>query len=275
MVEIAEEELLQLISEGKTKNEIADIKGVTYTTVRTRISKIDKIKVQQAELIAKQKVEQQILELIREGKTKKEIGKIYNVAETTIVNWLARIDNQELVKEAKKQGKQSKKNNAGYQIKREKINIDVVKNKLDENTLTKQDIQDFRKQLDRQAHLMSFEEIAVMIKVYIKTNHTSDALKFINSIIRDQDIYNVNIESLLELKDKIIEVKQRQEVKAYLDRGFTTSQIAEITGVMEIKVIQIKRQMDSKELEMWIIKVRTIKLKKISQNHWQASKKMI
>lgn len=117
-----QEEILNLISQGYMKYEIADIKGVTPFTLSVKIKGIDQELLEAAEeegiRVRKQKEQEEILNLIKQGYSQKKIAAIKKMTEATISRKVQEV-NPDLLEAARMEGmKQMKKAREGKRRKK-------------------------------------------------------------------------------------------------------------------------------------------------------------
>ena len=273
-----EEEILELIKNGKTQAEIAEIKGVLFTTISKWVSKIDPQKVEEAKNEAKQKRDKEILELKRDGKKQAEIAEIMGVSSATISKWISQIDPQK-VKEVEDEAKQ-KRNEKILELKRNgkkqaeiaeimgvssatiskwinetkqregkakgiriKLNYTEIKQKLKDHTITQDEIEEYRNYLDDKYDKIELKEVILMSNIYIKTKRTNEAIIFLTVLIENEEMEYLGKERLIEARNATQRIGRIQKAKVLIRENKTTAEIIEKTGLEETEIIRIKNQM--------------------------------
>lgn len=227
------EELLKLIGEGLKQREIAAIKEVSESIVKYWISKIDKNEVKEARRRAK---EERVLKLIGEGLKRREIAAIEQVSESTVEYWISKID-KDKVKKAREKARKVR-NELRRREHKEEARRKKLKQKLDNHTITKKEIIEYRKELDNKHDLIIMDEILLMLNIYIKTKQLSKAISFIDSLVNDENI-KIDKNKLKQLKKQIIRTQKKQEIRRLLAKDLSISAIASKTGIEETEVIKI------------------------------------
>lgn len=222
-----EEEILELIKNGKTQAEIAEIKGVLFTTISKWVSKIDPQKVEEAKNEAKQKRDKEILELKRDGKKQAEIAEIMGVSSATISKWI----NETKQREGKAKGI------------RIKLNYTEIKQKLKDHTITQDEIEEYRNYLDDKYDKIELKEVILMSNIYIKTKRTNEAIIFLTVLIENEEMEYLGKERLIEARNATQRIGRIQKAKVLIRENKTTAEIIEKTGLEETEIIRIKNQM--------------------------------
>ncbi len=262
-----QEKILNLLRDGKTRVEIANIMGVTYGTISKRIRKMDPKEVEKAyqegynkrrqkeiciyekqeekqeekreeEQEEKQEKEQpikakkgnkkqqknqekieeglKILRLRQQGKKQKEIAEIMGVSISTVCVKLRQM--------------------------KAKPNYSQLKQKLKEHTITRDEIDDYRDYLDDKYDKIDIKEVLLMSNMYIKTKRTSEAIKFLNLLIGNEDMEYLGKEKLIEARSETERIGKIQKVRELVKNNRSISEIMVETGLKEIEVIRIRNQ---------------------------------
>ena len=283
MKEIKQEEILELIRQGKSQTEMAGILDVSQPTVSNKINKIDPALVKEAEKEAKRREQEEILELIRQGTSKKEIIGILGVSEPTVYSKINEIDpalveetereaerrEKEKILELMRQGKSKSEvaNTLGVSLatvyKRiNKIDLTLVKEaeeeaerrkqkgaiykKMKEGQLTVSDVKAYRNIVDEKYDRANYSEIVLLINGYIKTKQITEAIRFLNVIINDEGLQCLDIEKIKNLKIKVEQIQKRQMVRRMLRAGKKTSDIMIQTRLRKTEIEAIKEEMEQK-----------------------------
>ena len=283
MKEIKQEEILELIRQGKSQTEMAGILDVSQPTVSNKINKIDPALVKEAEKEAKRREQEEILELIRQGTSKKEIIGILGVSEPTVYSKINEIDpalveetereaerrEKEKILELMRQGKSKSEvaNTLGVSLatvyKRiNKIDLTLVKEaeeeaerrkqkgaiykKMKEGQLTVSDVKAYRNIVDEKYDRANYSEIVLLINGYIKTKQITEAIRFLNVIINDEGLQCLDIEKIKNLKIQVEQIQKRQMVRRMLRAGKKTSDIMIQTRLRKTEIEAIKEEMEQK-----------------------------
>ena len=83
--------------------------------------------------------------------------------------------------------------------------------KLEIGTIRKEDVELYKKQIDYDR--MSYQDIVLLVKLYINTNQVNKALEFINGIINDENMQYFGIEKLNKIKQEIQKIQKEQKVR--------------------------------------------------------------
>lgn len=130
--------------------------------------------------------------------------------------------------------------------KTEQITDKEIKQKLNDHTITQQDIINYRQQLDDKHDSITMEEIVFMINIYIKVMQSSKAISFIDSIINNEEMKKFDKKKLQKIKEQVIAIKKRQEIRRLLGQNIATNVISGKLKVEEAEVIRIKEEMEQK-----------------------------
>lgn len=240
--------ILELLREGKIQINIAEIMGVTSTTISKWINQIDSKRVDEA----KKQGNERILELDQEGKTVEEIAEIVGVSQFAIIRKI----NKMSVKQENQEEKQEKDKkeidemmeapSATISVKvremKSKPNYRQLKQKLKEHTITRGEIDDYRDYLDDKYNKIELKEVILMSNMYIKTKRISEAIKFLNLLIGNEDMEYLGKEKLIEARSETERIGKNQRARELVKNNRSISEIMVETGLKEIEVIRIRNE---------------------------------
>ena len=157
-----------------------------------------------------------ILRLRQQGKKQKEIAEIMGVSISTVCVKLRQM--------------------------KAKPNYSQLKQKLKEHTITRDEIDDYRDYLDDKYDKIDIKEVLLMSNMYIKTKRTSEAIKFLNLLIGNEDMEYLGKEKLIEARSETERIGKIQRVRELVKNNRSISEIMVETGLKEIEVIRIRNQ---------------------------------
>lgn len=219
-----EKQILELIEAGKSQEKIANIMEVSIPTIRSWIKDIEPIKVEKAKSEAKERRQKRILDLKKDGKTLREIAEIMEISVS-------------LVKQTIKANKAQEK----Y--------YNELKQKLDEQTITNEEISAYRNYLDRKYNKIQLKEVLLMVNMYTKSKRINECIEFLNSLIMNEEMRYLGRDKLIEARDEAKRIEKIQIARQLLRENNIKqySEIARMTGLNEIEVIRIKKQMQEEQ----------------------------
>lgn len=242
IIDVSDEELLIDIRNGLYQKEMADARGVSEAYMSTKIAQIDKDKLEEARLEADKKRMQALIEEQNEIKNLKgqgvkicEIAKMKGVSPATI--------NRRLNKSI-----EIPQNNAieeNQDVSRTRINTKIMQQKMKEKQVTKEDVIAYRKFIDNKYEKMTLQDIMVLVNSYIKTKQIAEAIRFLNTIIHDENLQCLNIERIRQMKKEVEHIEKRQIIRKLCrsENGIKVSDIAKRTGLQEVEILQIKKEL--------------------------------
>lgn len=231
------QKIIQLIADDYIINEMAEELHVSTATISTRMKEIDETLINEAKQKALVKKQEKILKFIRKGYLVSEVAKEFNNSERVIYRIMESVD-KKVIDAAKEEGKIIRKKqeeirmlkNSGYSTKEisERLNVSTVTvnkrnreyeerlrnqiiKKLEIGTIRKEDVELYKKQIDYDR--MSYQDIVLLVKLYINTNQVNKALEFINGIINDENMQYFGIEKLNKIKQEIQKIQKEQKVR--------------------------------------------------------------
>lgn len=236
-----QEEILRLIGQGKKAAEMATILGVSRKRIYKRIGKMDKALVdaarQEAKQEAKRKQQEEILDLIRQGKSKIEMKTILGLSLPTIYSKISEID-KALVDAAEQEAKQG--NNG------KKMNANTIRKKMNEKEITANDVKEYRFVIDEKYDKVTYEEIVLLVNAYIKTKQTTEAIRFLNTVINNEDLRYLDIEKMKDMKTQVEQIQKQQMARRLIWQDKKTSDIMKLTGLEEEEVVAIRREIEKR-----------------------------
>lgn len=240
------QKILQLIADDYIINEMAEELHVSTATISTRMKEIDETLINEAKQKALVKKQEKILKLIRKGYLVSEVAKEFNNSERVIYRIMESVD-KKVIDAAKEEGKIIRKKqkekiirkkqkeirmlkNSGYSTKEisKRLNVSTVTvnkrnreyeerlrnqiiKKLEIGTIKKEDVELYKKQIDYDR--MSYQDIVLLVKLYISTNQVNKALEFISEIIDDENMQYFGIEKLNKIKQEIQKIQKEQKAR--------------------------------------------------------------
>ena len=229
--EVKQEEILELMKEGKMQHEIAEKLEVSVNTINKKTKEIGKTLVDAARQEAvqhglrkrkgREKIQikkEDILELMKEGKTQQEMAEELEVSVSTI----------------------------NKRIKEINVDFEIFRIKMNEGQLTRSDVQEYRSIIDEKYNRVTREEIILLVNAYIKTKQTTEAIRFLNTIISDEGLKGFDKEKIKNLKIQVEQIQKRQMVRRMLRDGKKINYIMTQTGLKETEIVAIKEEMEQK-----------------------------
>ncbi len=240
------QKIIQLIADDYIINEMAEELHVSTATISTRMKEIDETLINEAKQKALVKKQEKILKLIRKGYLVSEVAKEFNNSERVIYRIMESVD-KKVIDAAKEEGKIIRKKqkekiirkkqkeirmlkNSGYSTKEisKRLNVSTVTvnkrnreyeerlrnqiiKKLEIGTIKKEDVELYKKQIDYDR--MSYQDIVLLVKLYISTNQVNKALEFISEIIDDENMQYFGIEKLNKIKQEIQKIQKEQKAR--------------------------------------------------------------
>lgn len=207
-----QERILEYIKQGCLQNEMAQREEVADSKISEEISKIDTKRVDEARKEARINLQEELLGYVRGGYIQEEIAEIKGVTQQTISQWMKAID-PKLIEEAKQYAKENK-NEQSQQYTRIKGTI-IRKMRLER--ITKEHVEKYQQAIDEQYDKVGLDDIALLIKGYIKTKQIQEALYFLNKTINNEDMEYLGIEQLNQLKIQIEQIQKKQKVRREME----------------------------------------------------------
>lgn len=270
-----QDEILGLMRQGKKYHEIAEAFDVKQTDISLRIKEIDQALINAAineaiqQGLSKQGkragiTEEDILELTRQGKKQCEMADILGVSNSTITIKMMKIDQalldkaineavQQGLRKPKKQIKETiieekEKEKKEHSPKEKKVIIDAktIQEKMDKKEITVDDVKEYRLVIDEKYDKVTHEEVILLVNAYIRTKQPTEAIRFLNTTINNEDLAYLDIEKLKHTKTQVEQIQKKQTVRKLLRAGGKVSNIMQQTGLEETEVLAIKREMENK-----------------------------
>ena len=107
--------------------------------------------------------------------------------------------------------------------------VQIIEKKIKLKEITSSDIQAYKKMIDIKYDKVTFEEVDLLIRVYVTANQLEEAIRFLNSIIYNKDMVYLGLERLDKLKTSIEQMKKNEYVCELIKNGNkSTSEISKI-----------------------------------------------
>ena len=200
--------ILQLKLEGKTHQQIAEILGISTTTIYKDIKKLKSQNVTVGSI--KQERRAKVLELNAKGKTNREIGAILGISMTTVYNDIAKL---------KSEGRTIKSNKIKNMNTKKRAELDMLyyKQRFKQGTLQKEEIKKI-KEIALYA-TNNHDDILFYIRVCIRFGMFQEAKYQINNEINNDNLTKEQKERVKEIKNQIQLMEQRRVALRILLNG--------------------------------------------------------
>lgn len=239
--------ILKGIAEGETLKEIAQEIGLSESVIIRKKSTIDPSKIEEARLKWEKLIKEKVLEGLVDGKNQGEIAQELGVPKCRVEKTIKQIDKDKL-QEAREKGIISRKEKI-EKIKKfynstKIISYNELREKMENHTITKEEVVQYRNQIDIRFNTVTQDEIILMINAYIRIGQISQAISFLDTLINNKGMKKIE-EKLLKIKKEVEVIQTKQHIRILLRENKNTySEIAKIVGVSQAYVIQVKNEIE-------------------------------
>lgn len=250
--------LLEYIRDKLTREEMAEKEGVSKVTIWNYMKQIDKDLLERAKKEdeetwqqTKQDEEEKWKQIKNENEERwkllmqgsKEKWQQLKQENDVAIQQLE----QENEKEEQQKKKQSTKSKEKIEKKRStkqnntKLNI---RRKMASKKITIDDVRSYQEELDEKYNKVTYEDIVLLMRLYIKTKKIEEAIKFLNKTIYNEDMAYLGLERLKKIKEQLEGIKKKQQVRGLIQNDKKTAEIVKVVGLSEIEIIRIKKEME-------------------------------
>ncbi len=262
-VEIKQEEILERIRQEKSQHKIARAFQVADTTINKKIASIPQKLLEDARQEGEKRRQE---EEKNKEKEQKEIAGILGVSNNTISREISKTDEKavlepEIEGETKQQGVegQEETEQTGQRIqeksikkesretqRKTNINAKTIRKKMDAKEITVNDVNAYRMVIDEKYDKVTLEEIILLVNAYIKTKQTTEAIRFLNMTMNNEDLAYLGVEKLEKAKMQLERMQKQQMARRLLKDDMRTSYIMAQTGLKETEILALKRDMEKR-----------------------------
>lgn len=212
-----------------------------------------------------------LLDLLKDGYFYAQISSQMEVPLNMVMNQIKRID-PALVKEAKRKGKEVRElrrqgcsEELIEMVKRQPSNAKIPKNvttkrikrRINLKTLTELELIQYRKNMEIKKGKVSEEEVIILIEGYIAMGQLAEAISFLNILIGDEAIKQINMEKWKTMREEMLRTQKQQNQRKMNRQGKQQEaqkesiEIMEISESKELHLQRTKRKMLENDIEKY------------------------
>lgn len=250
--------LLEYIRDKLTREEMAEKEGVSKVTIWNYMKQIDKDLLERAKKEdeetwqqTKQDEEEKWKQIKNENEERwkllmqgsKEKWQQLKQENDVAIQQLKQ-ENEKEEQQKKKQSTKSKEK-IGKKGSTKQNNMKLnIRRKITSKKITIDDVRSYQEELDEKYNKVTYEDIVLLMRLYIKTKKIEEAIKFLNKTIYNEDMAYLGVERLKKIKEQLEGIKKKQQARELIQNDKKTAEIVKVVGLSEIEIIRIKKEME-------------------------------